>query len=373
VSFAHDGLGLDPVLVYRAERADTFVVRVCAFAHPPAADIKLVGGPTGVYRLSLTTAVPVRYAFPAGVRRGTKANVELVAWGAALDAAPKTVEVDATAAKPADEFLSVGDSTRVELSDGPEWTEPALRSPGPAMPLAAPAAVTGRIEQDAEEDVYPFTAKKDQRLALAVRAVATASPLDAVIRLEDASGKTLAEDDDRGGGSDAQLEWTAPADGVYRAVVADRYRAGGPDYVYRLSVRPAEIVGVTGTLDGDEYKVEPGKTATMKVTVARGSAAPGGLVAVATGLPPGVSSTAADVPEKGGEVTLTLTAAADAKPAAGPIRVVLLATDPARPSAWIAGCNLRKDGGQELIARMEAPWLTVPPAPAAAPPAEKKP
>jgi hypothetical protein len=369
VAFAHDGLGLDPILVYRAERADTFVVRVCAFAHPPAADIKLVGGPPGVYRLSLAVGAPVRYAFPAGVRRGTKSRVQLFPWGAAADAVPATVEVDATGAGPGEQSLPAGDATRVELGDGPELAEPEWKSAGSAA-VAAPAAVTGRVEQDGEEDGYLFTAKKDQRLALAVRAAATASPLDAVLRLEDAAGKPLAEDDDRGGGSDAQLEWTAPSDGTYRAVVGDRYRAGGAEYVYRLTIRPAEIVGVSATLDGDEYRVEPGKSAAVKVTVARGSGSAGGLVAVATGLPPGVSSTAAEVPEKGGEVILTLTAAADAKPAAGPMRVVLLSTDVPRPAAWVAGCNLRKDAGQELVARTESPWLTVPPA---APPAEKKP
>jgi hypothetical protein len=86
-------------------------------------------------------------------------------------------------------------------------------------------------------------------------------------------------------------------------------------------------------------------------------------VAVATGLPAGVTATAVEVPEKGGDITLTLNAAADAKPAAGPIRVMLLGTDPTRPVAWVASSNLRKEASQELVPRTEAVWLTVLPTP----------
>ena len=362
VAFAHDGLGLDPVMVWRAERAGMFVVRVSAFAHPPAADVKLAGGPALVYRLNLSASAPPRYAWPAGVRRGTKAAVQVFTW----DGPGTSSEVDATGSVVTDESIPLRDGLHVELGDGPELTESQWTASGLAPP-AAPVAVTGRVERDGEEDLYSFVAKKDQKLAISVRCVAVASPLDVVVRVEDASGKTLAEDDDKGGGSDARVEWTAPSDGIYRVVVSDRYRAGGAEYVYRLELRPAEVVGVTATLDADAYRVDAGKSATVKVTVNRGEGT-GALVAVATGLPAGVTCTAADVPEKGGEVTLTLSAAGDAKPTSGPVRVVLTSTDPGRPAAWVAGCNLRKEGGQELVERTDFPWLTV----VGAAPAEKK-
>jgi hypothetical protein len=67
------------------------------------------------------------------------------------------------------------------------------------------------------------------------------------------------------------------------------------------------------------------------------------------------------VPEKGGELNLTLTAAADAKPAAGPFRVMVVGTDPAQPAAWPAVFALKKEAGQELIEQTTALWLTVAP------------
>jgi hypothetical protein len=50
LAFVHDGLGLDPLLVYRAEKTGRFIVRVSAFAYPPAAEVKLAGGKDAVYQ-----------------------------------------------------------------------------------------------------------------------------------------------------------------------------------------------------------------------------------------------------------------------------------------------------------------------------------
>lgn len=360
LAFVHDGLGLDPLLVYRADSAGTYVVRVSGFKHPPAADVKLAGEPADVYRLTLSAGLPLRYAMPAGVRRGSKAAVRTFDWDGNETG---TREVDAAGAPATEDELPLppadGDAApSVALGNGPEWTEPEVR---PAAPLSSPAAVTGRLERPGEEDGFAFAAKKGDRLVAFLRAAAVASPMDAVLRIEDEAGKQLASnDDERGKTGDARLEWTAPADGVFRAVVADLFGRGGHEYVYRLSLQPP-APGVVATADADAYRVAPGKSAAIKLTVSRtgGYAAP--LVAVAVGLPPGVTAAAVEVPEKGGEVTLSLTASPDAKPATGPVRVVLLSTDPTQPAAWPASCSLRKDPAQELIARTTALWLTVPP------------
>ena len=357
VAFGHDGLGLDPLVVHRAERSGTYVVRVSAFAFPPAADVKFTGGPACVYRLTLGTGPLARYAMPAGVRRGTKARVQLYDWNGTQEGR----DVDATGAAAADDSIGVEGDLRVAIGDGPELTEPEARS---ASPPSVPVSVTGRIDHDGEEDVYRFAAKKDQRLVIEAHSVALASPMDAVLRVEDEAGKTLADDDDKGDGSDAQVQWTALADGTYRAVVGDRFSRGGTEQVYRLVIRPDAPPATVATLDADQYKVEPGKTSSIKLTVTRGADAPAGVgvVAVATDLPPGMTGTSVEIGEKGGSVTLTLSAAADAKAYSGPIRVMLLATDPKHPAAWTATASLRKDNGQELIARTDTAWLTVSPA-----------
>ena len=369
LAFAHDGLELDPLLVYRADKAGTYLVRVAAFKYPPAADVKLAGEAADVYRLTLDTAPPVRYAIPAGVRRGTKATIRLFRWGGNE---PQDREVDATAAAEGDQTLALSDvgvecGLPVALSDGPELTEQELQSASQSAPLAAPVAVTGRIDRPGEEDGYRFAAKKDDRFVFSLQVAALASPMDAVLRVEDEAGKTLATNDDargdlHGTGGDARLEWAAPGDGVYRAVVGDLYGNGGDAHVYRLSLRRT-APSFAATVDADEYRVAPGKTVAVKVNVSRAGGDGTKLVAVATGLPPGVTATAAEVPDKGGDVTLTLSAAADAKPASGPVRVMVLGTDPAKPAARAAAAALKKEAEQELIPRTDAVWLTVLPAP----------
>jgi hypothetical protein len=373
VAFAHDGFGLDPLLVYRAERAGTYVVRVAAFADPPAADVSFTGAANAVYRLSLTTGPFVRSAFPAGVSRGTKSAVQLRGWnlgpGGAETSEPR--EVDAAGAPADADHVMVpvpgGEHLlRIELGDGPELTDADPRVSGPgAAPLDAPVALNGTIGQAGEEDVLRFAAKKDERFVLTVRAGAAGARLDAALRIEDDAGKPLANDDDAAGNGDPRIEWPAPADGVYRAVVSDLYGAGGPDCVYRLAlVRPQPRV--TATLDAHEYRLAPGGTATIKLAVARthGHAEP--LFASATDLPPGVTCPDVEVPAAAGEVTLTLTPAADATAVAVPIRVVLRSPDPQRPAMIPAAFDLSKDNAQGLVSRTETVWLTV--LPAAPPP-----
>ncbi len=44
----------------------------------------------------------------------------------------------------------------------------------------------------------------------------TSKQFDSFLRLEDAAGKQLAQDDDSGGNNNARIRFTPPADGVYR-------------------------------------------------------------------------------------------------------------------------------------------------------------
>jgi hypothetical protein len=250
------------------------------------------------------------------------------------------------------------------LGDGPELAEPESGGwPESSPPLGIPVGVTGRVARPGEEDAYRFTATKGDVLVLNARAVGLASPLDLHLRIEDESGKQLAGDDDAGGSHDPQLAWTSPADGVYRVVVGDLNRRGGQDYVYRLTLRwPAPAV--TAAAGEHEYRVEPGKTVAIKLTVARQNGHAETLAATVTGLPEGVTAAAAEVPAGGGEVTVTLTAAADAKPAGVPIRVELRGTGPSPTVATAARYDVAKDSGQDLLRQTDVLWLTVLPLPA---------
>ncbi len=370
LAYAQDGLGLDPLLVFKAPAAGKYIVRVSAFFYPPAADVRLAGGKDAVYRLNLTTGPFVRAASPLGIPRGKKTAIQLLGY----NLANPTVEVDATAIPPFEDHLFIpipaGESRlRIDLDDAPLYrTSATTRSTDVS---AAPFNVDGVIASPDAENHYTFSAKKGDRLTFTVRAESAYSPLDAVLSVKDSSGKTiLAQDDPSGPSHDPHLDWDAPKDDVYTASLSDRFGKGGPDYFYRLSVQ-RRTPQTIATPDADAYLLAPGKSTPIKLQIARreGDATP--LTAVALNLPPGVTATSAQLPPTGGEVTLTLSASADAKAISAPIKLMLLGTDPAKPEARAISYDLRKDkdkpGIPELIDSTADIWLTVsaqPPKPA---------
>jgi hypothetical protein len=60
---------------------------------------------------------------------------------------------------------------------------------------------------------------------------------DAFLRLEDGAGKQLVQDDDSGGGTNARIRFTAPADGVYR-IVATSFNSATGLFVLKVREEP---------------------------------------------------------------------------------------------------------------------------------------
>ena len=61
------------------------------------------------------------------------------------------------------------------------------------------------------------------------------SDLDNWLRIEDAKGKQLAEDDDSGGGTDAQIVFECKTEGEYRVIVTSFEPADAGDFVLTVS------------------------------------------------------------------------------------------------------------------------------------------
>jgi len=195
------------------------------------------------------------------------------------------------------------------------------------------------------------------------------SEIDPWLKIRDADGKELASGDDDGGSLEPRLVWSPPADGTYTAVVGDVTQRGGPEFFYRLSVAPA-TPSVSASISAHAFKVVVGKTAEVKATVTQAHGFKSKLKLAAQGLPAGVTATDVDVPEAGGEVTLTLAAEAAAAAAGGPVRLVLREVDGGReyPVVYSMATTGENNGvpqgyQQLLINTTDQPWLTVVPAP----------
>jgi len=100
-----------------------------------------------------------------------------------------------------------------------------------------PVALNGVVSRDNETDWYRFTAASGQVLEVNIYARRLRSPLDPVLTVCDAAGKSLANNDDSAG-ADSYLRFTAPAAGDFFVSVNDHLKKGGPDYFYRVELTP---------------------------------------------------------------------------------------------------------------------------------------
>jgi hypothetical protein len=361
VALSHDTHNLDPFIRYEVKKAGTYFVQLMAFAHPPAADVTLKGSAGHIYRLTLTDQPFARFASPCAVPRGQKTKV-LTNQGEAF--------VDATQSPASDRTIAVptadGEIVFAALVTSPVAmeTEPNNESKT-AQRLTFPFTVSGVISKSGDEDRYVFSAKKGASLALRVHAALVHSPLDASLRIEDASGKVLQQDDDADDANpDPEIAFKVPADGDYIAVVNDLFRRGGAEFCYALETT-APAPQVIATLAANAVKIDAGKTAELKATVKIKGKLQGKLIARGTGLPAGMTMKETEVPAKGGEVKLTFNADATAAAASVPVEIVLTTSAPDVPLTFKASYDLRgtEPRGDRLINEDSRVWLTVTPSP----------
>ena len=233
-------------------------------------------------------------------------------------------------------------------------------------PLALPVNIGGTVAKPGEERQTWFVVKKGERYTFTARGGTIGSPLDRCFASRTTPGRcwrrpaTLPSGVTRG--SIGPPRRTAP---IARPI-RDLFGRGGADFDYRLEVSRPGPPSISATTDADAYALVPGKTATVKVNVAAAERSCRRARGGRNRAPVRRDGDSAEVPAKGGEVTLTLTAAADAKPASGLIRV-LSARDGAVQAGERRGglYDLRKDrdkaGNQEYIDSIAELWVTVSP------------
>lgn len=226
--------------------------------------------------------------------------------------------------------------------------------------LTLPATVRGSIAQAGEEDRYTLTAKKGDDWQIEIRAQALGSPLDATLRIEDADGKSLQQADDDKDNLDPALRWKTPKDGDYTLVIADRFHHGSAAHKYDLSVKPFAAT-LTGTLDTHAYRLEAGKSVEVKLNVKPSGTFTGKILARATQLPAGVTAADVEVPAKGGDVKLTVKAAAEAATSQAPFAVEIISSAPDAAQTVLASYTIpfTEPRGALLITTDTRPWLTV--------------
>jgi hypothetical protein len=312
-------IGNDPVLAFRIPQDGDYSMLV--------ANLGQGGGPEYVYRITVSTRPYAYSAFPASGTAGQTHDVEFLTLTGTGTPRALTQKVTFPTGQ-SGLFWHRGDFavnpillTTTDLST--TFVPGAKHTGDMATALTAPVVVNGRFLTDTAEDWYRFHARQGQAFTIDCRPFPPGSPSMPQFALEDATGAIIA----RGNGMDAPgqtsvLEWRAPSDGEYRLRLRDlQYGShSGPDFVYLLTVRPAEP-DFALTLVKDFLNVTQGTREEAEVVVTRTGGFTGPVQLNVTDLPPGVRVENTLVPENALRQRIAFVAAADARPVDGAVRI----------------------------------------------------
>jgi hypothetical protein len=299
----------------------------------------------------MATSPFVDYCWPLAVTRGRDSRAELAGWNIADDVRMLTLVAQDDPFLVTDARLANTASLRVEPHETIVEIEP--NAPDAAQPIALPVTITGRIEAPGDTDAYSFAGKQGQPLVFELASRGLGYPMDAVLEVVDAQGKSLVKVDDLGAVRDPSLAFTPAADGTFKVLVQDLNMAGSPRHVYLMRATHAEPkFAVTTAANAIELSAD--KPAEIALTVDRQHGFAEEIGFRVEGLPPFVS--AAPVVSAGNgdsakAVKLTLTSAGGAF--SGPIRIQAESTGPLKQlqTATAAVAN--------QTVRCENLWLTV--------------
>jgi hypothetical protein len=266
----HDTHGLDPQVVFEAPKDGTFIVRTFAFPSTPDSGIRFTGSDASVYRLTLTTAGFADHAFPLAVSRSKLEAVTLHGWNLSNANNKLTPDRDS----PDVALLwhpRLGNTTTLRVEPHATTIRADENDRTHPQRLELPTTVSGRMRPKAS-DFYQFEAKKGEKLLFHLESRSLGQPLDAVLRVLDAAGKSLAQADDpspvKEGARDPELTFTVPETGRYLLEVRDLHGRGGFRFVYRLRAIAA-VPDFTVSLATDQFVLTPGKPLDIPVAITR--------------------------------------------------------------------------------------------------------
>ena len=192
------------------------------------------------YRLHIGSFPRPLVAFPAGGQAGQDLEVTLM--GDPSGPIKKTLKLPAEADPdhghhPEVDGIAAPSPNRIRVSPFPSIREVEPnnnRSQATATELTLPLAFDGIISEEGDQDWFKFKAKRGQRFNIRAHARSVSSPLDPVLTLRDATGRSLRGSDDASNGPDSLITHTFAADGEYFLSIYDHLRKGGPRHVYRI-------------------------------------------------------------------------------------------------------------------------------------------
>ena len=302
VAFNHDnGRTLDPEIRYTAPKPGSYFLQAFGFNYPADSNIRFVGNDKCVYRLHVQGACDEQ----------------------PLATCTKEIE-------PNNAFSN-------------------------AMPVEVPCAIVGCINSPDDEDMFQFEAKKAEKLAFKVESAALGFPVDPRLEIRNSKQEEVAKADDSAT-VDPALDWAPDNDGTFFACVRNVLHRGGSNYLYRFTIQKPEPA-LKATVGDHAFRIEPGKTNKISVTLKKLYGFDGKTSFVVEGLP-------SDLQYEAVEAAVSLIAAPDAKAFSGPFHITAKDSKTSWPvihELISAGEDNGVPNGYSrlLISATEHFWLTV--------------
>ena len=131
--------------------------------------------------------------------------------------------------------LGVSNQLRFAVSALPETQEQEPTDPGKPQGVKLPAALVGSLGTAGDVDAYSFTARAGEEMVFQVVARPLGARIDSVVRLLDASGRLVAENNDIDLSRDSVLTWRFTDAGTYSVAIEDVEHGGGAEgFGYRI-------------------------------------------------------------------------------------------------------------------------------------------
>jgi hypothetical protein len=321
----------DPLLHCRFPKAGEYFLEI--------RDVRYGGDPYWVYSIEINDRPFVTNVFPSRVTPGVPTKVRMVGFNLPADPTatltlPKETPDGLTWAMLPFGKEQTTNAAPVIASRLPEVLEDsgAHGNLDKAQSISIPCGVSGCIEKEGEIDCYSFEARAGEKFTFEVIAQRHQSELDSILRIRNAKGEMLIENDDYSDGlgrvqgtggvfPDSKIAgWSAPADGRYFLELRDVHRRGGPGYVYFLTAERSASHFQLDT-DTDKTLLAPGVASVIFARVYREEGFEGEVELAIDGLPAGVTATCGRVRADGKDGCIILKAGADAPVGAANVRI----------------------------------------------------
>lgn len=227
----------DPVLLFEVPSDGTYQLEIRDSIYRGRQDF--------VYRVAVGELPVITAAFPLGGRVGRTTSVQLVGWHLTTPKMPVRPTRSGIQEIAAPGWWLPWGNLRFLGSELPQVVERKSHAGRVvAQRVKLPVLIHGRIGRPGEWDRFEFRGRAGDQVAIEVVARQLGSPIDSVVKVENARGELLAVSDDiaeEPSGllthpADSFLLLRLPQTGIYRVSIGDAQGHAGEEYAYCLRI-----------------------------------------------------------------------------------------------------------------------------------------